>query len=161
ANAEHRFDDLGVGTTHDTKRSEDVRTRMNLLSEVADPWTSHVERWLEQYNSDGRIDKRDAYWFYLTLAGMWPEMHWTAGGAPEAPHLDPLSRLIGPKNDDGYLLKSVHEAKIHSEWVNKSEAYDARIRDYARDHLSNEQFLQEFAALMEPLRRPALWTSLA
>jgi (1->4)-alpha-D-glucan 1-alpha-D-glucosylmutase len=88
-----------ASSTHDTKRSEDVRARLNLLSEIPDHWSKAVRRWAELaelYRRDGFPDRNIEYLLYQTLVGAWPI---------EA------ERLVA------YLEKAAREAKSHTSWT--------------------------------------------
>jgi (1->4)-alpha-D-glucan 1-alpha-D-glucosylmutase len=116
---------LVATATHDTKRGEDVRARINVLSEVPAAWTAEVRRWRAlarrfKVDVDGRAapDANDEYLFYQTLVGAWP-----ARDADE-----PLATLTGRLA--AYMEKASKEAKRHTSWVNPSAAYDAATRGF-------------------------------
>ena len=86
-------------STHDTKRSEDVRARLSLLSEIPERWTEAVSRWAEMNRSFWDSATRDAnaeYLLYQTLVGAWP---------------------IDRTRISNYMLKAVREAKVHTSWT--------------------------------------------
>jgi (1->4)-alpha-D-glucan 1-alpha-D-glucosylmutase len=133
-------------STHDTKRSEDVRARINVLSEVPDRWFQAVERW-NQLNQrhKRRIDDREApdrneeYFFYQNLLGAWPLEDLDDRGFSAF-----LERICG------YMAKSIHEAKLHSSWQNPDPEYDGAIDHFVRavlDRAGNEAFLDDFLTL--------------
>ena len=116
---------LVATATHDTKRGEDVRARINVLSEVPAAWAAEVRRWRAlnrrfKTDVDGRAapDANDEYLLYQTLVGAWPARE--DDGSLEA--LRP--RLIA------YMEKATKEAKRHTSWVNASAAYDAAVREF-------------------------------
>jgi (1->4)-alpha-D-glucan 1-alpha-D-glucosylmutase len=126
---------LSATATHDTKRGEDMRARINVLSEIPEEWRRHVARW-QRLNRrhrtmlDGRAvpGANTEYFIYQTLAGAWP--------------LD-LPRLRD------YLLKAVHEAKVHTSWINPDVRYDAAIVAFAEallDPTRSQGFLDDFTA---------------
>jgi (1->4)-alpha-D-glucan 1-alpha-D-glucosylmutase len=126
---------LSATATHDTKRGEDMRARINVLSEIPEEWRHHVARW-QRLNRrhrtmlDGRAvpGANTEYFIYQTLAGAWP--------------LD-LARLRD------YLLKAVHEAKVHTSWINPDERYDAAVVAFAEallDPTRSQGFLDDFTA---------------
>ena len=126
---------LSTTATHDTKRGEDVRARVNVLSEIPDEWRRHVGRW-QRLNRrhramvDGRAvpGANTEYLIYQTLVGAWP--------------LD--ARRLGD-----YLLKAVHEAKSHTSWINPHVRYDAAIVSFAEallDPTRSQAFLDDFTA---------------
>jgi (1->4)-alpha-D-glucan 1-alpha-D-glucosylmutase len=95
-------------STHDTKRSEDVRARLNLLSEIPNRWSKAVRQWArlcEHYRRDGFPDRNIEYLLYQTLVGAWPI---------EA------ARLVA------YMGKAAREAKIHTSWTNLTRLMNPR-----------------------------------
>jgi len=119
-------------TTHDTKRSEDTRARIAVLSEMPDLWARHLESWSranEKYVShvDGASvpDRNEEYLFYETLVGVWPlqEQEW--------PTL--VSRL------QEYLIKAVREAKVHSHWSRPNEGHESALREFIVQVLDRER----------------------
>ncbi len=119
-------------STHDTKRSEDVRARLNVLSEMPDLWAAALARWRsfnDRFKSpvDGQPapDRNDEILFYQTLIGVWP---FAADGAedlllpPAAPAFTAVRDRIRV-----YMQKATNEAKIHTSWINPNKAYDAAI----------------------------------
>jgi (1->4)-alpha-D-glucan 1-alpha-D-glucosylmutase len=116
---------LVATATHDTKRGEDVRARISVLSEVPAAWAAEVRRWralARRFKSevDGRAapDANDEYLLYQTLVGAWP-------ARDEDESLDALTgRLVA------YMEKATKEAKRHTSWVNPSAPYDAAVREF-------------------------------
>ncbi|HSE04770.1 MAG TPA: malto-oligosyltrehalose synthase, partial [Methylomirabilota bacterium] len=116
---------LVATATHDTKRGEDVRARINVLSEVPAAWAAEVRRWRalnRRFKTDveGRAapDANDEYLLYQTLVGAWPAHEEDGDLAALQP------RLIA------YMEKATKEAKRHTSWVNPSAAYDAAVREF-------------------------------
>ncbi|MEX2221888.1 MAG: malto-oligosyltrehalose synthase [Candidatus Rokuibacteriota bacterium] len=139
---------LVATATHDTKRGEDVRARINVLSEVPAAWAAEVRHWRalnRRFKSEvhGRTapDANDEYLLYQTLVGAWP-----ARDGDET--LDTLTaRLVA------YMEKATKEAKRHTSWVNPSAAYDAAVREFVAGVLApGSAFL---AALLPFQRRVA------
>lgn len=140
-------------TTHDAKRGEDTRARLNALSEIPDAWFAAVERW-RQLNAPQRgeldglpiPDANEEYLLYQTLVGTWPEK-----GLEEPAYFDRLR---------AYLVKALREAKVHSSWVGPAKAYEeASIRFL--DAILAGPFLPDFLRFVEPLRRAGALTSLS
>ena len=101
-------------STHDTKRSEDVRARLALLSEIPIRWTEAVTRWSglnERHRRDGQPDRNLEYLIYQTLVGAHP-----IG----------LDRLLP------FALKAAREAKTHTSWTAPDERYEAALRGSSR-----------------------------
>jgi len=99
-------------STHDTKRSEDVRMRLNVLSEFAPEWAAHVRRLRDAMieRLTPRIDGRIENFLWQTLAGTWSE-----AGPLEATRLE------------AYLIKAMREAKSHTNWTEPDADYEADV----------------------------------
>jgi (1->4)-alpha-D-glucan 1-alpha-D-glucosylmutase len=138
--------------THDTKRSEDVRARLNVLSEVPVEWKEALARW-RQYNEPHKtlIDERpapdsnDEYLLYQTLLGVWPDEQLTPDG------LASLRERV-----TAYMQKATKEAKIHTSWINANVEYDEAVRDFVARLLADtgSPFVTE---LLELRRRLAFF----
>src|SRR4030095_476898 len=110
--------------THDTKRGEDVRARINVLSEVPATWAAEVRRWRAharrfKQEIDGQVapDSNDEYLLYQTLIGAWP---------PDGEQT--LETFTG--RIVGYMEKATKEAKRRTSWVNPNEPYDGAVREF-------------------------------
>jgi (1->4)-alpha-D-glucan 1-alpha-D-glucosylmutase len=131
---------LNATTTHDTKRSEDVRTRVDVLSEISDEWSEKLERWSKENaahkQSINGIDVPDAneeYLIYQTLLGMWP--------------IDAANISSVTKRLQDYMVKALREAKIHTRWVETNEAYENAVTRFIERILACEAaraFMQDF-----------------
>jgi len=131
---------LNATTTHDTKRSEDVRTRIDVLSEIPDEWGAKIECWSKENARHKRSinglnvpDANEEYLIYQTLLGMWPVAS------------DPSSIA---KRLQEYMVKALREAKIHTRWIETNEAYEAAVVSFVTRILSREtapSFLSGFA----------------
>jgi len=115
--SEHWPHSLNASATHDTKRGEDARARINVISELPEEWERHLKRWSsinrrkkEMLRGREVPDANDEYFLYQTLIGAWPR----AGEDREIF----LSRL------KEYLIKAVREAKVHTEWLKPDLAYE-------------------------------------
>ena len=138
-------------STHDSKRSEDVRTRIDVLSEIPDQWAAAIERWSELNRKratrvDGELapSRNDEYLFYQTLFGVWPL------STPTPDELDALRQRV-----QAYMLKAVREAKERTSWINPHQEYEqalARFIDAALGTLEPNPFLTDFRAFTEPLQ---------
>lgn len=130
-------------STHDTKRSEDVRARINLLSEIPDSWTEAVRRWAahnEKYKRDGWPDRNMEYLLYQSLFGAWP---------------------ISKDRMANYMEKSSREAKTHTSWTEKNEKYDKALHGFIEAIFGDEQFMRDVEAFTQPLIEPGRVNSLA
>jgi (1->4)-alpha-D-glucan 1-alpha-D-glucosylmutase len=149
-----------ASSTHDTKRGEDVRARINVLSEVPDAWEQALARWRPLNRGfKSRIDGEEApnaneeFLLYQTLVGCWPP-----AAMDEPQHADYTERLVN------YMHKATREAKLNSSWINPDEDYGAAIEQFVRgtlDRQRNQAFLDEFAAFVAPLARVGACNSLA
>jgi (1->4)-alpha-D-glucan 1-alpha-D-glucosylmutase len=130
-------------STHDTKRGEDTRLRISLLSEIPDRWADAVRRWSgmnQKHRRHGKPDPNDEYMLYQTLVGTWP--------------ID-VARLTE------FALKAVREAKVHTNWVFPNARYEEAITGFATAILESPEFVQDLERFLAPLRRPAYITSLS
>jgi (1->4)-alpha-D-glucan 1-alpha-D-glucosylmutase len=128
-------------STHDTKRSEDVRARINVLSEIPKEWGDAVRRWFSQNaihrkELDGNQvpDANEEYLIYQTLIGVWP-------ARADEPGEEFSGRI------KAYIVKALHEAKIHSSWLNPNTDYDAAVQEFVGRILNPESgnsFLNDF-----------------
>jgi (1->4)-alpha-D-glucan 1-alpha-D-glucosylmutase len=115
-------------STHDAKRSEDVRTRIAVLSEIPALFRLNVGRWAQFNRSkkrmiEGRLvpSRNDEYLFYQTLVGAWPV------GAPGDDEWKNFSERI-----EQYMLKAIREAKEFTSWVNPNPDYENATIDFVR-----------------------------
>jgi (1->4)-alpha-D-glucan 1-alpha-D-glucosylmutase len=146
-------------STHDTKRSEDVRARINVLSEMPGEWCEHLERWSEM-NRPHRVtvdeelvapDANEEYLIYQTLLGAWPLRREEEGS-------------VFVQRIQDYLVKALHEAKVHTSWINPNTAYDDAICQFAERILDPEAsaaFLDDFRAFQQRISHYGLFNSLA
>jgi (1->4)-alpha-D-glucan 1-alpha-D-glucosylmutase len=120
-------------TTHDTKRSEDVRARISLLSELPDQWAGAVQRWSERnqrYKTADGPDRNIEYLLYQILVGAWP---------------------IDVDRATAYLLKAAREAKTQTSWTNPNEAFEAALTGFVAGILADREFMKDFLEFVEPL----------
>jgi (1->4)-alpha-D-glucan 1-alpha-D-glucosylmutase len=147
-------------STHDTKRSEDVRARLNVLSEIPSAWRQVLRRWRNANSSlKRRVDglliptANDEYFIYQTLLGIWPE------GQPDANEM----ACLGVRLKE-YLLKAVREAKVHTSWVNPDTAYEDAVMAFA-DALVNapveSAFMTHFLPFQRRIARLGIFNSLS
>lgn len=139
-------DSLLCTSTHDTKRGEDVRARISVLSEVPGPWAAHVRRWRMvnrrfKRDLDGRAapDRNDEYLLYQTLVGAWP----TQGDVETTGSF--LSRICG------YMEKATKEAKQRTSWVNPDAEYDRALREFVMRLLAPGSVFHEVFAPFQRL----------
>lgn len=153
-------------STHDTKRSEDVRARINVLSEIPGEWRAAVNRW-SRWNATKKTlvedqpapDRNDEYLLYQSLIGAWP-MESPGGLQPFPP--EEFSRFR--ERVLAYMHKATLEAKVHTSWVNPNEAYDRAVNDFVMQSLDSRRKNRFLADLQAFQRRVAFfgrWNSLS
>ncbi|MCH8026054.1 MAG: malto-oligosyltrehalose synthase [Chloroflexi bacterium] len=131
---------MNATATHDSKRGEDARARINVLSEVADEWATAVRRWSEQNRRHTTLvanrpapDANEEWLIYQSLAGAWP--------------LDDAELPSFKERMEAYLVKAVREAKLHSSWLDPNEAYERAISGFLSAILTpgkENEFLSDF-----------------
>ena len=129
-------------STHDTKRSEDVRARISLLSEIPGHWADTVRRWRTHNNAHRRAgwpDPAAEYLLYQTMVGAWP---------------------LEEDRAVAYMEKATKEAKVHTSWTEPNGAYDDAVAEFVHEVYADADFgidLEGFVArLVEPGRVNAL-----
>jgi (1->4)-alpha-D-glucan 1-alpha-D-glucosylmutase len=147
-------------TTHDTKRSEDVRSRLNVLSEMPRDWERALQRW-QSMNRDKKAeldgaevpDANEEYLLYQTLVGAWPLQP-----MDEEAHQHFIGRI------EGYMEKALKEAKRHTSWINPNEAYDQGVKQFVREILrphADNRFLADLLRFQARIAQAGMWNSLA
>ncbi len=130
-------------STHDSKRSEDVRARLVLLSEIPQAWGQAARTWMQhnaRHRSGHGPDPATEYLIYQTLVGAWP---------------------IDSERLTAYLEKAVREAKQHTNWTQPDPDYEQAIRDFAENLLADPEFCEMIEAFVTPLIPPGRVNSLA
>ena len=130
---------LNASTTHDTKRSEDVRARISVLSEMAEEWKRRVEHWAalnERHKEKNGIsstpDHNEEYYLYQTLLGAWPADGEASDGL--------LKRL------QDHLVKATREAMTHTRWTRPNQRHEEALQKFVATILSEQagDFLDDF-----------------
>ncbi len=140
---------MNATSTHDTKRGEDARARINVLSELPDEWESKVSEW-HQINKASKLrangqfipDRNDEYFLYQTLIGAWPFRK-----DEEGPFRERMR---------GYLVKAVREAKVHTVWVKPDQAYEEGYLGHL-DRLLDPDPANPFLASFLPFQKKIAW----
>ena len=130
-------------TTHDTKRSEDVRARLSLLSEIPDQWAEAVQSWSKlnaQHQSGEHPDKNAEYLLYQILVGAWP---------------------IDADRATAYMAKATSEAKVHTSWTEPNEAYVEAVKKFVTGILQDPEFVATLEQFVTPLIEPGRVNSLS
>src|SRR5215471_12215412 len=149
---------LCTTSTHDTKRSEDVRARISVISELPEEWRSRLRRWARlnrRYKAGGKMpDADDEYLFYQTVLGAWP-----MGDSLTAEDFELFRRRIGQ-----YMLKAVKEAKVNTSWLNPNPEYESAVVEFTRaalDPVGNSRFLADLEQFKKRIELPGQVNGLA
>jgi len=130
-------------STHDNKRSEDVRARISILSEIPERWSEALHLW-SQLNANAwqnRLPDRHAeYLLYQTLIGAWP---------------------IDRDRAWAYMLKACREAKINTSWHEPNNSFEEKIRGFVGGVFDTPEFITSLERFIEPLILPGRINSLA
>jgi (1->4)-alpha-D-glucan 1-alpha-D-glucosylmutase len=144
-------------STHDTKLGEDVRVRIDVLSEIPEEWDREAAKWM-RINKPARTivdgepapDRNDEYRFYQALVGAW------LPGDTASPEF--VQRL------QGYMTKAVKEAKLRSSWINPNEEYETAVTQFVERVLTGAgamRFLPAFVPFQQRVARCGLINSLS
>jgi (1->4)-alpha-D-glucan 1-alpha-D-glucosylmutase len=150
-----------LGTsTHDTKRSEDVRARINVLSEMTMAWRKTIERWRRMNRTrkrevDGRAapSPNDESLLYQTLIGSWP-----------LDELDAAANTAYRERIEAYMIKAAREAKLSTSWANVNTEYEEALSQFVRTTLEPREgnlFLGDLVAVQRRLARYGLLNGLS
>jgi (1->4)-alpha-D-glucan 1-alpha-D-glucosylmutase len=143
-------------STHDTKRSEDVRMRMVALSELPGEWRDALKRWsklnkkhLTKVGGEAAPSRNEEYLLYQTLLGAWP--------------LQPSEREGLTERIQAYMTKALKEAKINSSWTGPNEEWEAAVSTFVQrilDENASAEFLAHFQPFAERIARLGALNSL-
>jgi len=149
-----------ASSTHDTKRNEDVRARINVLSEIPSDWYRAIRSW-QRLNQDKKIlvggeavpSANEEYFLYQTLVGAWPL---TPMNSEE--HREFAARI------HRYMEKALREAKVNTSWISPNIEYEAAFHgflDAILDGSVSKPFLNEFAPFQAQIARAGIFNSLS
>jgi (1->4)-alpha-D-glucan 1-alpha-D-glucosylmutase len=130
-------------STHDTKRGEDVRMRINMISEIPDQWQKNVLRWFEmnkQFHSGNLPDANTEYLLYQTLVGSWP---------------------IEQNRIKDYMIKAAREEKVHTNWTNVKDNYEQSLINFIESIYNDHDFVNSLQAFIKIIIAPAQISSLS
>ncbi len=147
-------------STHDSKRSEDVRARINVLSEIPDTWREYLIRW-RRLNKKKRViiegqivpDANEEYLLYQTLIGAWP--------------IEPMNRSeheVFKKRIKDYMLKALREAKVNTSWINPNTMYEDALMNFIETILNDvrgNKFLKDFQKFQKSISHYGIYNSLS
>jgi len=148
-------------STHDSKRSEDVRARIDVLSETSGLWRLRIRDW-RRFNRTHRSmvngkpapSPNDEYLLYQTLVGTWPS---------ESLNGENDRRIFGERIES-YMLKALREAKQNTSWINRNTDYENAVSSFVKALLSPREpnrFLNDFIPFQRRIARIGLWNSLS
>ena len=151
---------LSTTSTHDSKRGEDVRARLDALSELPGAWKAALGRWRTinrrhkvEVEGEPAPDRNDEYLLYQTLVGAWPI------GTDEGPDAWEAFR----QRIDRYMLKAIKESKVHTSWVNPNAGYEAAMSRFITallDRTRDNLFLTEFLPFQARIAEHGMYVSL-
>ena len=130
-------------TTHDTKRGEDVRARLAVLSEIPSRWRSAVSRWMrcnEPFKTAKLPDRNTEYFLYQTLVGAWP---------------------IAPDRLNAYMEKAAREAKQQTSWTQQNQEFEQALHSFVDRILGTQSFVAELESFLAHILVPGRINSLA
>ncbi|MFH1379945.1 MAG: malto-oligosyltrehalose synthase [bacterium] len=138
---------LNATATHDTKRGEDMRARINVLSELPDEWEQKIRHW-QVLNKDKKKkikntavpDANDEYFFYQTLIGSLPFVE-------EQGYVERIKQ---------YVIKAVREAKVHTAWIKPDQAYEEAYLAFV-DAVLHEDEHNNFLQDLKKFQQIAAW----
>ncbi|MBD1822629.1 malto-oligosyltrehalose synthase [Cyanobacteria bacterium FACHB-DQ100] len=145
---------MNATSTHDTKRGEDLRARINVLSEIPDEWQAQVQKWREmnhqykiQHKKASMPSANDEYAFYQTLVGAYPFQESEMDGF--------VDRV------EQYAIKSIREAKVSTAWLRPNSAYEEACTNFVKAILADDQFLKEFLPFQQKISHYGIFNSLS
>jgi len=151
-------------STHDSKRSEDVRARINVLSEISGLWRLRLRDWKRFNRRHKRLvnDKpaplpNDEYLLYQTLVGAWPS-------EVSIDKSNPGDWKMFLERIDNYMLKAIREAKQNTSWINRNTEYEEAVSSFVKallDPSPKNRFLNDFVPFHRRVARIGLWNSLS
>lgn len=146
-----------ASSTHDTKRSEDVRARISLLSELPDEWVGAVSRWNRNNHRHKKLvedeivpNTNKEYHLYQTLVGAWP-----------VNSDDPAVFAGFTGRIQEYMLKALREAKEHTSWINPNVPYEQGVAAFIDAILSDRTFRDDMKLFLVPLAKAGMYSSLS
>ena len=150
---------MNATSTHDTKRSEDVRARLNVLSEIPQEWETKVQTWRSLNVSHKRVvndqvvpDANDEYFLYQTLVGATPF------------NMDNLEEFT--ERVTQYVVKAVREAKVHTAWLRPDTDYEDGFVEFTRALLATPEaskaaFLEDLTVFQQKIADYGIYNSLS
>ncbi len=131
---------MNATSTHDTKRSEDVRARINVLSEIPEEWRRALRRWKRLNPAGSAPDASEQVLIYQSMLGAWP---------------------IEQERLNRYVTKALREGKTHTSWIDIDEAYERQVLSFVDSLYRNEPFMADFTRLQKKIAWFGALTSLS
>jgi (1->4)-alpha-D-glucan 1-alpha-D-glucosylmutase len=127
---------MNATSTHDTKRSADVRARINVLSEIPDQWIRNASRW-SRWLADkrGEVDLNEEYFLFQTLIGAWPL------------HVEKTSEFRDRMKQ--YVVKASREARTYTSWMHPSQQHEEALQAYVDVLFDDARFQASFRPLCD------------
>lgn len=145
---------LNTTSTHDVKRGEDVRARLNVLSEIPNEFQANIEQWQKilaskksQITCTPVPDSNETYYLYQTLLGAYP---WT-----DIEQQEFNNRIVQ------HMIKALREAKVHSCWIDPNLPYEEAVVTFVLSLLSNTDFMDAFLSFQRKIANYGLFNTLA
>ena len=148
---------FNAGSTHDTKRGEDVRARVHVLVGISEVWSRHLKRWRRWNARAKRVlngasvpGANEEYFIYQTMAGAWP--------------LDPSEMGTFQERLQAALVKAWREAKLYTTWSRPDKDYETAVADFVATILtpnSDNRFLPDFAGFQQRIASYGAFNSLS
>ncbi|NUQ28434.1 MAG: malto-oligosyltrehalose synthase [Acidobacteriaceae bacterium] len=129
-------------STHDTKRADDVRARLAVLTEIPARWRAALNRWSRmniEFRGERYPDRNTEYFLYQTMIGAWP---------------------IDKKRLTAYMDKAMREAKQHTTWTNNNREYEDALHRFIERILEHQPFVNELEQMVERVREAGWMNSL-
>jgi (1->4)-alpha-D-glucan 1-alpha-D-glucosylmutase len=114
---------MNATSTHDTKRSEDVRARINVLSELPSEWTQSLKRWFRWFKTESAPDMNEQMLIYQAMLGAWP---------------------IESSRVRQYVTKALREAKTHTNWLKVNTEYEDKVMGFIDSLYGEQVFMNDF-----------------
>lgn len=148
---------MSASSTHDTKRGEDVRARINVLSEIPTEWGEKIDAWSKTNEAHKTTmhglkvpARNDEYFLYQTMTGAYP--------FDESEHADFVRRICE------YVIKATREAKIYTGWIKPDSEYEEAFQNFVNnilDKSADNVFLEDFLAFQRRVAHLGIVNSLS
>lgn len=147
-------------STHDSKRSEDVRARLNVLSEIPDEWREHLIRWRRLNKKKKAVVEgqeipgtNEEYLLYQSLIGVWP-----------VEPMDKSAYEVFKQRIKDYMVKATREAKVHTSWISPNVTYEDTLMNFIETILNNfrgNKFLKDFQTFRKKISHYGMFNALS